>query len=124
MRRDRHFGVALVVEVHHRTEIETGQHVAVAHDEALVDTCGGKSDRAGGAERMVFDRVAQTQTAEGVVARLVAEVRVKGIGEVCHRQDHLVDAVVGEPYELALEEGLIRDWKQGLRSRERQRPQP
>ena len=55
---------------------------------------------------------------------LVAEVRVERVGEVAHREHDLVDTVVGEPDELALEERLVRDRQQRLRGRERQRPQP
>ena len=105
-------------------EVEAGEHVAVAHDEALVDAVGREADRAGGAERLVLDRVAQPHAAERVVARLVAEVRVERVGEVAHREHDLVDAVIGEPHELALEERLVRDRQQRLRGGERQRPQP
>ena len=55
---------ALVVERDQRAEVEVGEHVAVAHDEALVDALGREADRAGGAERLVLDRVAQRQVAE------------------------------------------------------------
>ena len=49
----------LVVERTIALEVETGEHVAVADDEALVDAVGREADRARGAERLVLDRVAQ-----------------------------------------------------------------
>ena len=122
--RDRHFGPALVVELHHRVEIEAREHVAVAYDEALVDTGGGEPDRAGSSERFVLDRIVESHVAERVVAGVVAEVRVERVGEVAHREHDLVDAVIGEPHELALEERLVHDGEQGLRGGVCQRPQP
>ena len=70
-------------------EIERGEHVAVAHDEPLVEALGREADRAGGAERVVLDRVAQRQVAEATVG----EVRLERVGQVAERQHHLVDAV-------------------------------
>ena len=68
--RDRGLRAVLVVEAHHRVEIEVGEDVAVADDDALVDALGREADRAGGAERLVLDRVAQDDVAEHVVARI------------------------------------------------------
>ena len=77
---------------------------------------GREADRARGAERLVLDRVAQPHAAERVLAGLVAEVLVERVGEVAHREHDLVDAVLGEPDELALEERLVRDRQQRLRA--------
>ncbi len=86
---------------------------------------GREADGARGAERFVLDRVAQHDVAELVVAVAVGlEVPVERVGEISHRQHDLVDAVRGEPGELAFEVRLVRDRQQRLRSRERQRPQP
>ena len=81
----------LVVERTMRREIESGEHVAVADDEALVDArvLGGEADAAGGAERLVLDRVAQLHVAEATAR----EVRDERVGEVAQRQHDLVDAV-------------------------------
>ena len=46
------------------------------------------------------------------------------VGQVAHRQHDLVDAVRGEPRELAFEVRLVRDREERLRRRERQRPEP
>ena len=69
--RDRRFGAVLVVEADHRVEVEPGEDVAVADDDPLVDPFGREPDRAGGAERLVLDRVAQDDVAEHVVAGAV-----------------------------------------------------
>ena len=103
--RDRRLRAALVVEPHHRGEIEVGEHVAVADDEALVDPVGREADRAGGAERLVLDRVAQRDVAEHVVADTsssCAEVRVERVGQVAHRQHDLVDAVATRASRVAV----------------------
>ena len=108
--RDRRLRAALVVEAHHRAEVEVGEHVAVADDEPLVDPFGREPDRAGGAERLVLDGVADLDVAEDVLAgAVVREVRVERVRQVAHREHDLVDAVPGEPPELALEERLVRD---------------
>ena len=67
--------------------------------------CGGEADRAGGAERLVLDRVAQLQVAEATLG----EVRLERVGQVAEREHDLVDAVAREPGELALEERLVGD---------------
>ena len=71
-------------------------------------------------ERMVLDRVAQLQVAEATVG----EVRLERVREVAEREHHLVDAMLGEPRELPLEERLIGDREERLRRRVGERSQP
>ena len=100
-------GAASSVEGDHLGEVERGEHVAVADDEALVDAgdLGGVADAAGGPQRLVLHRVPELEIAEAAVR----EARRERVGEVPERQHDLVDAVPVEPAELALEERLVRD---------------
>src|SRR5947207_3247181 len=116
---------SLIVKAHHRVEIETREHVAVAHDDPLFDSFRRESDRTCGSERFLLDDIAQDDVAEHVVARLVGgEVPVERVRQVAHRQHDLVDAVRRQPGELPFQVRLIRDGQQRLRGREGQRPQP
>ena len=101
-------------------EVEGGEHVAVAHDEALVEPLGGEADRAGGTERVVLHRVAQHEVAEAALG----EVRLERVGQVAERQHDLVDAVARQPRELALEERLVGDRQQRLGRGVGERAQP
>ena len=101
-------------------EIEVGEHVAVAHDQALVDALGREADAARGPERLVLDDEAQLH----VAVALVGEVLGERVGQVAEREHRLVDAVRREPVELALHERDVRDREQRLRRRVGERPQP
>ena len=70
-------------------EVEVGEHVAVADEQALVDALGREADAAGGAERLVLDDEAELDVAEPVVGEVLRE----RVGEVAERQHDLVDAV-------------------------------
>ena len=56
-----------VVERHQGADVEVGEHVAVDHEEALVDAglAGGEADGAGGVERRVLDGVGQAHPGAG-----------------------------------------------------------
>ena len=124
--RDRRLRAVLVVEAHHRVEIEAGEHVAVAHDDALVDA---RRPRSGSRRR---SRAARPRPRSATTMSPNTswpepswrEVLVERVGQVAHRQHDLVDAVRREPRELAFEVRLVRDRQQRLRRRERQRPEP
>ena len=100
-------------------EVEVGEHVAVAHDQSLVDALGGEADAAGGAERLGLDDEPHLQSPGAV-----GEVTGEGVGQVAERQHHLVDAVGRQPVELALDEREVDDRQQRLRRRVGERTQP
>ena len=123
---DRGLRALLVVEAHHRAEIEIREHVAVAHDEALVDAFGRETDRARGAERLVLDRVAQRDVLRTRPGRSGRDAKWawNASGRYPIDKHDLVDPVSGEPRQLALEVRLVRDRQQRFRHREGQRPEP
>ena len=98
-------------------EVEVGEHVTVADDQALVDALGREADPARGAERLVFDDEAQLH----VAVALVGEVAGERVGQVPEREHRFVDAVDREPVELAFDERDVRDRQQWLRCRVRER---
>src|SRR6185295_9904714 len=87
------------------------QHVAIEHDDRLIQRLAGVADRAGGAERRRLDHVADRQSAVAAVAenfldpsRLVVEA-----------EDDLVDfRDVLQQIELIVEERPIEDGHDGL----------
>jgi hypothetical protein len=93
------------VELDHAGEIERGEHVAVTHDEAFVDTFGRESDPTRRSERDQLDRVAQSHIAESPIG----EVLPKRLREIPHRQDDFVDTVSCEPGELSFEKRDVAD---------------
>ena len=109
---DRGLGAALVVERDERAEVEVGEHVAVAHDEPLVDALGREADAAGGAERLVLDRVAQLQVAEAIVGEVRRRTRRAGSrARAPPRRRRGAPSQV----ELALEERQVGDRQERLR---------
>ena len=106
------------MEREHGAEVELGEHVAVAHHEALVDAVGGEANTARGTEWLLLDRIAQPHVAEPVVREVLAD----RVGEIAHREDDLVDAVCRQPRELPLEERHVRDRQQRLRHAVGERP--
>ena len=80
--------------VDQRGEVEVGEHVAVDHDEALVDAgvAGGEADGAGGVERLGLDGVVEPHPG----ADAVGVGRREGVGPEAERQHRLVDAVAAE----------------------------
>ncbi len=119
--RDRRFRAVLVVEVHHRIEVEAGEHVAVADDDAFVDPLGREAHRTRGAERFLLDRISQDDVTELVVTGAVGlEVPVERVGEIAHRQHDLVDTMRCQPRELTFQVRLIGDRQQRLGRRKGQ----
>ena len=104
----------------HRVDVDARHHVAVEHDERVVDALRGVANRAAGAERRRLDDVAQPHARAGAVAehffdaaRLVVEA-----------EDDLVDlGNLLEEIDLVVEERAIEDRHDGLRRMNRQRPE-
>ena len=99
------------MEAQQRGEVEGGEHVAVAHEDAILDAFGGEADTARGPERIGLDRVAQLHVTEATARELLRE----RVGQVPHREHDFVDAVLREPPQLPLEERLVGDRQERLR---------
>ena len=74
-------------------EVEVGEHVAVEHQEALVEQRLGELERAAGAERPRLLDVAQPDAERAAVAEHVAHAA----GQVPARHHDVVDAVAAQP---------------------------
>ena len=100
-------------------QVHVGQHVAVEHQEALVEQRLGVLERAAGAERPRLLDVAQPD-AEG---RAVAEHVAHAAGQVAARHDDVVDAVAAQPVEHEADERAVDERDHRLGHRAGQRPQ-
>ena len=101
-------------------EVEVGQHVAVEHEEALVEQRLGLLERPARAARLGLLDEAQAQPVGRAVAQHVADAR----GQEPARHDDVVDAVRPQPLEHVGDEGPVDERDDGLRDGRRQRPQP
>ena len=99
-------------------QVEVGQRVAVEDEHALLEHAfvGGQAQRAGGAERLVLDHVAEAHPAV-----LVAEDALDVVRPVAAREQDVVDAVAPQPVEHEGEERLPRERDDRLREREGER---
>ena len=119
---DGALGAALAVEGDQGRQIEVGEHVAVDHDEGLVDAGegGGEPDGAGRVERLGLDGIGQPHAGDPAV-RVGLQ---KGVGQVAERKDRILDAVGGEVAEHPLDHRHPDDREHLFGRRERQRPEP
>ena len=99
-------------------DVDAGHHVAVEHDQRVVDALGGVANRAAGAERRRLDDVAQAHAGAGAVAEhLFDAARL-----VVEAEDHLVDlGHLLEQIDLVVEERAIENRHDRLRGMNRQR---
>ncbi len=102
---------------HERVDVEVGEHVAVDHEERVVDAGveRGEADRAGGVERLGLDRVVQPHPG----AHLVGVRLDERVGPVPERQHRVVDAVPAEVADDPLDHRPIDDRQHLLRGGER-----
>ena len=84
-------------------EVDVGEHVAVEHQEALVEHRLGELHGAGGAARLGLLDVAQADPQP----RAVAEHAADALGHEPAREDHVVDAVAAQPLEHERDEGPV-----------------
>ena len=88
-------GVAGVMERELRGHVEVREHVAVEHQEALVEQRLGELQRSARAQRLRLLDVAQADPVAAAVAEHVAHAG----REEPARHDHVVDAVTAQPVE-------------------------
>ena len=116
---DREDVAALAVDVHQVRVVERGEHVAVHHQEGVVEAVDGRQ-RADGAERLDLLVVVDAHAVRGAVAHDGAhEVR-----EVADRQRQVVEAGVAELVHHHVEDGAVADRQQRLRQDRGVRPEP
>ena len=118
--RQRRRGLGALVLGDLRGQVDVGEHVAVEHEEALLEQRLGELQRAGGAARVGLLDVAQAQP----VRRAVAEDVAHGRGQVAHRHHHVVDAVDLQPLEHVGQERPVDQRDDRFGDRGRQRPEP
>ena len=119
---DRALASGGVVEGDEGAEVEIGHHVAVDHDETLVDAGleGGEADGAGGVERLGLDGISQAHAR----ALPVGIRSLKDVGPVAEGQHGLVDIVSGQPGHDPLDHRPVDDRQHLLRRGEGQGAQP
>jgi hypothetical protein len=103
-----------------RGQVDVGQHVAVEHQEALVQERLGVLERAGGPARLRLLDEAQPDAELLAVAQDVADAR----GQEPAAEDHVVDAVAPEPLEHVDDERAVDERDHRLGHGGGQRPQP
>ena len=103
-----------------RREVDVGEHVAVEHEEALLEQTLGVLQRAGGAARLGLLDETQPQAEGGAVAEDVAHAR----REEAAREDHVVHAVAAQPLEHVDDERPVHERNDGLGDGRGQRAKP
>ena len=101
-------------------DVDVGQHVAVEHQEPLVEHVLGELQRAARAQRPRLLEVAQAQADRLAVAQHGAHAG----GHVPARHHDVVDAVRAQPVEHERDERPVDQRDDRLRHRGGQRPQP
>ena len=117
--------VALLMCPQQRGEVEVREHVAVEGEEAIVQVVAEHvrrmADGAGGAAPLGLDDEAN----RGPRPLLLAGERLaQDVGQEAAGEDHLADAVPGEPLDHVGEEGAVDERQRRLRHGLGQRPQP
>jgi hypothetical protein len=117
--RDRAERLLLPVEREQLAVVERRQHVAVHHQEVVVEV-GDRAQRAGGALRLVLEHVVDAHAP----ARAVADHRREQARHVAERDDDAVTTGCAQLREHDFEDRLVAERQQGLRHRDRQRREP
>ena len=119
--RQRHARAGALVLGELGGQVDVGQHVAVEHEQALLEhpLVEREAHRAGGAQRLLLDHVAQ---AHAVVD--VAEHPLDAVGHEAAGEDHLVHAVAVQPVEHEGQERPPGQRHHRLGGRVGERPQP
>ena len=103
-----------------RAQVDVREHVAVEHQEALVEHRLGELQRAGRAARVGLLDEAQADPQPGAVAEHVAHAR----REKAAGHDHVVDPVLAQPLEHERDERPVDQRHDGLGHGRGQRAQP
>ena len=117
----RDVGVPFAMGGQHRSQIHTGQHVAVEHHDGVT----GQSrcdigDSATGAQWPFLGDVLHLQAQ----CRTVAELRLERARLIGRSQDHVADSGLGDPGQQVGQERIPRGRQQRFGHRKGQRPQP
>ena len=118
--RERRLRAALLVQRELGGDVEVGEHVAVEHQEPLVEQRLGELQRAAGAERLRLLDIAQADPVRAPVAEHVAHAR----REEPARHHDVVDAVAAQPVEHERDERAVDERDDRLRHGGGQRAQP
>jgi hypothetical protein len=102
-----------------RGDVDVGQHVAVEHQEAVLEQVLGVLQRAGRAARLGLDDVAQAQAERLALAEGLADLRRLEAAA----QDDVVDPVPAQPFEHVHQERPVDERDDRLGLPRRQRPQ-
>jgi hypothetical protein len=116
---DRHRCALLAVELDQLRQIDVAQRITRDDEERVVETVGGETHGAGGAERRLFHRVADVDAERGAVA----EVRADRLRQERDRDDHVLHPVELQQLDDVLHARLADDRDHRLRLVGRERPQ-
>ena len=104
----------------HRGQIHVSQNVSVQDHQPALREGGGVEDAPGGAERLRFERVAESHAEISPVA----ELRLDRLDEVRAGEHDIPHPVTAQQGELVMEEGDVEERDDGLGAGERQRTKP
>ena len=102
---------AFHVLLHHGGDVDLRHTVAVEDEKGLLELRQKRTDRAGRAERFIFDFIVDAQT----VLAAVAEAFNQWLGTIPERHDDTRDARLPEVVEHVFEEGTVGDGENRLR---------
>ena len=117
--RERHRGLALLVEGDDLGEIDVGQRIAGDDEERAVEVVADLPHGSTGAEGCLLDGVAEPHPQPAAVAIAVLDDR----GEVLQRHEGFVDAVTEQEVEDVAKAWLVHDLHHRLRPIDRERSQ-
>ncbi len=100
----------LLVEVHDRSQIDVGEHVARNDHEALVELLAGVEDRSGGPERRFLGGVHHPDAQLGPIA----EVATDGVGHERDRHDDVGHPVLAQEEHHVLHHRAVGHRQHGL----------